>query len=75
MPNATDDYIRQHDHETINAQLQEYLQRGGTIETIPRGVSGMQDGLYGAMGRQIRNSMKASTKKLYDDVPDQEEIE
>jgi len=75
MPNATDDYIRQRDHETINAHLQDYLARGGQIETIPRGVSAMSDGLYGAMGRQIRKSMKSSNAKLYDDVPDTEEGE
>jgi hypothetical protein len=74
MPNPTDDYIRQRDHEQLDHQMQDYLRRGGKIETVARGVSGMTDGLYGAVGRHIKK-LKASTTKLYDDQPDTEESE
>ena len=70
--NTTDDYIRRSEHDAIARDLANYQARGGTIEVVPRGVSGMTDGLYGAVGRHIKK-MKASAAKLYDDQPDTEE--
>lgn len=75
--NTTDNYIRRIEHEAIASQIADYLARGKTIEVVARGVSGMTDGLFGAMGQQIRKSMRtaAAAKKLYDDQPDTEESE
>ena len=70
--NTTDNYIRRSEHDAIARDLAEFEKKGGRIETVPRGVSGMIDGLYGAVGRHIKK-MKASAAKLYDDQPDSEE--
>lgn len=71
--NTTDNYIRRIEHEAIASHISDYLARGKTIEVVARGVSGMSDGLYGAMGKQIRKTTKQKANKLYDDQPDTEE--
>ena len=65
-----DDYIRLAEHNEIESHIQRFLQRGGKIQVIPRGVSGMGDGLYGSVGVALRKNRK---KKLYDDQPDSED--
>jgi len=64
--NATDFYVKNNEHAEMDRQIQDYLKRGGKIETVPRGQSGIPDGLYGTLGKNIRNRTK---KKMYDDVP------
>lgn len=70
MPTTLEAYIRAAEHDALDQQLQQYLASGGVIERLPFGASGSLDGLYGAVGRTIRNSAKASRKHLDDDDSD-----
>lgn len=59
-------YTRQPDHDQIDAEIQAFIQRGGRIESIPRGVSSQSDGLYGSIGAHVRKTRKQRI------IPDEE---
>lgn len=74
MPTDTlSQYIRAAEHNAIERDINRYLASGKPIIVIPRGQSGTPDGLYGAMGHNIRS--RAKQKKLYDDIPESDDTE
>lgn len=64
--------VKQAEHDVIAQDIESFVRCGGSIEHIPRGVSGMQDGLYGYTKKHLNKKQKAHVAKLYDDSPDDE---
>lgn len=61
-------YTRQSEHDAIESEIREFTERGGKIQSIPRGVSGTSDGLYGSMAHRFRKTKKPRIP----DFPDEE---
>lgn len=68
---------KQHEHAEMERQLSEYLARGGKILTIPPGVSGTTNGVYGSIAKHLNKVQKKKAAKLaaklYDDPSDEEQ--
>lgn len=61
-------YTRQPEHDAIESEIEAFTRRGGKIQSIPRGVSGTSDGLYGSMAHRLRKTKKPRIP----DFPDEE---
>ena len=58
---------KQIEHDEIRQLTDDFLSSGGSIQVIPRGVSGTQDGLFGYTARHLNKKQKAAQRKLYDE--------
>lgn len=61
--------VKQHEHDEIRQLTDAFIRQGGSIQVIPRGVSGIQDHLYGYTKKHLNKKQKSKAAKLYDESP------